>query len=83
MTSRIDFSGPGNHLLYSASCETEAAAEELIEQVLVDDWYDENGPYAMSWYSTSGDTDVVIHIYRFRQEPPYARIAFETFNSRQ
>lgn len=82
MKYRIDFKGPEQTILYTAVCNSTLEVETLLRQVLQYDWSDENGAYAMTLYDLSSGEEQVVHVYRFKMEPPHTKAAFEAVQNR-
>ncbi|MBC9929407.1 hypothetical protein [Chitinophaga qingshengii] len=82
MKYRIDFSGPEQTIHYTTVCHSTLEVETLIRQVLQYDWSDENGSYALTLYDLSSGDEKIVHVYRFKMEPPHTKAAFEAQNAR-
>lgn len=82
MKYRIDFSGPEQAIRYTAICNSTLEVETLIRQVLQYDWSDEKGAYTMTLSDLSSGEEQVVHVYRFKMEPPYTKAAFDAVNNR-
>ncbi|PSL47766.1 hypothetical protein CLV51_102623 [Chitinophaga niastensis] len=70
---KVDFIGAGNQLLFTCSFTEHESAEALIENILVDDQYCENGPYSLLYRNAEGKE---IHTYRLCEIPPNTSSAF-------
>lgn len=82
MKYRIDFSGPEQTIRYTTVCHSSLEVETLLRQVLQYDWSDEKGAYALTLYDLSSGEEKIIHVYRFKMEPPYVKAAFDAHNAR-
>lgn len=82
MKYRIDFRGPEQTIRYTTICNSTLEVDTLIRQVLQYDWADEKGAYTMTLYDLSSGEEQVVHVYRFKMEPPYTKTAFDAFNNR-
>ncbi|NIG54445.1 hypothetical protein [Chitinophaga sp. Cy-1792] len=83
MLTRLDFREPEGTVLYTAICHSQLEAEFLIGRIMQYDWFDEKGTYTMTWTDLTSLEERVLHVYRFKLEPPHARAAFESFNNEQ
>ncbi|WP_212003657.1 hypothetical protein [Chitinophaga sp. HK235] len=83
MKYRIDFRGPQEAILYTAVCSSIPEVEILLQQVLQYDWADEHGDYTMTLYDLSSEYEQVVHVYRFKMEPPYTQDAFAAHHAAQ
>lgn len=81
MTIRVDFYGRQKETMFTASFPDAAAATTMIEEVLVYDIYNPNGPYSMTIWDTTSGNDTEVHTYMLQEIPEGTANAFEKANT--